>query len=62
MTEPNRLNKLKMKTEILLQNYSLHFGPQTEERTTVHTYDEIEINDMYNDNVISRKHLRNGTA
>ena len=46
-----------MKTEILLQNYSLHFGPQTEENTTVHTCNEIEIHDMYNDKMIIRNIL-----
>ena len=57
-TETNSTLKLKWlkkptqtKTEILLQNYSLHFGPQTEEKITVHTCDETERNGMYNDNV-----------
>jgi len=33
----------ELKTKIFLQNYNLHFRPQTEENITVHTCNETEI-------------------
>ena len=35
------------KTEIFLQNYSLHFGPQTEENIPTHSCNETKIKMVY---------------